>query len=150
MTRLPGKPWSQGGGSGWVVSRCVNISPCYMFITPWVRKWDRVGISTIQLCVSRHQGNMKWLHVQYKYEAATLKVWGGDKGRNHWAPQALSSVSAQFWNAESHVYKHLFLICSIPLTPCLILSPSLPLFRPPCLPLCAGADFWLWLGQNQV
>lgn len=28
------------GGSGWVVSRCVNISPSYMFITPQVRKLD--------------------------------------------------------------------------------------------------------------
>lgn len=28
------------GGSGWVVSRCVNISPSYMFITPQVRRLD--------------------------------------------------------------------------------------------------------------
>lgn len=28
------------GGSGWVVSRCVNISLSYMFITPQVRKLD--------------------------------------------------------------------------------------------------------------
>lgn len=68
-----------------------------------------------------------------------------------------SGASLLFRNAESHVYKHLFLICSIPLTPGLILSHSLlSLFRPPldfssvCVCVCGGRLLVVWLGQNRV
>lgn len=124
------------------VSRCVNIHVYHPMGQEGLL--IEAGNSTIPRCVCHHLGNT------VQYEAVTLKVQRGDKGRNRWAPHALGSVSAQFRNAESHVYKHLFLICSIPLAPCLILSPSRPLFRPPCLPLCAGAGFWSRLNQNRV
>lgn len=37
---VPEEEEAVAGGSGWVVSRCVNISLSYMFITPQVRKLD--------------------------------------------------------------------------------------------------------------
>lgn len=72
-------------------------------------------ISTMHVCL--------WSPGEYAMTVRPVPKRKGDKGRNHWVPQALRSVSAPFWNAESHVCEHLFLICSIPLTPCLTLSP---------------------------
>ena len=60
------------GGSGWVVSRCVNISLSYMFITLTGQDTGRellieAGISTVKRRIRGHPGgNLKWPYVRYE------------------------------------------------------------------------------------
>lgn len=83
--------------NSWVVSRCINISPCYMFITPWVRKRDKSwDFNHTAACLSSPE--------EYKNGCTsnTNTKWRADKGGNHWAPQSLIAPSLLRFEMLNH------------------------------------------------